>query len=113
MTTIQINENAQMIRVQGHADYAGAGKDIVCAGISALTWTLAGALHKVGALNMVEEKDGDMLIGYKATDLSGPYIDMFLTGAEMLEYRYPENVRLQGRNAQAKNDTMSAEGGMV
>ena len=113
MTTIQINENAQMIRATGHAEYDEEGKDIVCAAVSALMWTLAGALHKVGALSMVEEKSGDMLLGYKAFPQAEPYIDMFLTGAEMLEYRYPDNVRLQGRNAQAKNDTMSAEGGMV
>jgi hypothetical protein len=106
MTTIDINDQAQMIRVKGHSGYAEAGKDIVCAGISALTWTLAGALHKLGALTFVEEKDGDVLLCYKAFPEALPYVDMFNTGAEMLEYKYPENVKVQGRKTGNENDTM-------
>ena len=40
MTKIHIDEDNQTLIVTGHADYAEKGKDIVCAGISALVQTL-------------------------------------------------------------------------
>lgn len=41
MIKIHIDEDNQILIVTGHADYAEYGKDIVCAGVSALVQTLA------------------------------------------------------------------------
>jgi len=105
MTTIVIND--KVVGISGHSGYAEAGKDIVCAGISALAWTLAGALQKIEALEWLEEKDGDMAIHYKQNLQAQIYVDMFATGAEMMEYKYPDNVRVLGRNPELKNDKMN------
>ena len=40
MIKIHIDEDNQTMIVTGHADYAEHGKDIVCAGVSALVQTL-------------------------------------------------------------------------
>ena len=40
MIKIHIDEDNQTLIVTGHADYAENGKDIVCAGVSALVQTL-------------------------------------------------------------------------
>ena len=40
MIKIHIDEDNQTLIVTGHADYAEKGKDIVCAGVSALAQTL-------------------------------------------------------------------------
>ena len=113
MTNILINDQAQMVRITGHAEFDKEGKDIVCAGVSTLAWTLAGALTKIEALTYVEDTGGDMLICYKALPQALVYVDMFCTGAEMLAYRYPDNVSYQGRKKELKNDTMNEKGGVV
>ena len=113
MITITANDQAQMVKVQGHAGYAEAGKDIVCAGVSALAWTLSGSLLKLGALTHVDESDGEMLICYRAVPGVQSYLDMFMTGVEMLMYKYPDNVCVQGRKTETENDNMNTKGGGV
>ncbi|MBQ7655258.1 MAG: ribosomal-processing cysteine protease Prp [Clostridia bacterium] len=49
--------------VTGHAGYAEAGQDIVCAAVSILTATCANALETVaGVKPMVKAKEGHMLL---------------------------------------------------
>lgn len=105
MTTITINEDAHRVMISGHSGYAPAGKDIVCAGISSLAWALAAQLSKAGLLLVVAEQDGNMEIKY--TTGADPYLDMFLTGAELIEAKYPEHVSVQGRNP--KDDSAMIE----
>ena len=41
------NEFAHSLLVVGHAGYSPAGKDIVCAGVSAVVYALLGFLHSI------------------------------------------------------------------
>ncbi len=51
----------------GHADYAEAGRDIVCAAVSALTVTCANALETVaGVAPLVRSRSGSMLLALPA-----------------------------------------------
>lgn len=104
MTTIDINMRGQAVTVTGHAGYAEAGKDIVCAAVSALCWTLAATLHHAGALLEATEEDGRMEIRWAGE--VDEYLDMFSIGAEMIEQKYPDHVRVQGRNSLLFDDTI-------
>ena len=45
---IRVRAGERRITVSGHAGYAPAGQDIVCAAVSALTYALAGYLEETG-----------------------------------------------------------------
>ena len=51
MITIEINDYE--LKIHGHAEFAEKGKDIVCAGISTLFYTLYEVL--LSNMNMLEE----------------------------------------------------------
>lgn len=51
MTRITYNQKQMMIKAEGHAGYAEYGKDIVCAGVSALMQSLRPALLERGIRN--------------------------------------------------------------
>lgn len=94
------------IHCRGHAGYADYGKDIVCAGISALCIALEIALRKSGAakkcdfyenindglyeINIRGIKDGEF------TEMCKNYIYMFLSGMVFLQEHYPENICVKG-----------------
>ena len=49
MTKITYHPQEYHLRIEGHAGFAEAGEDLVCAGISVLGWTLvAGAEEEIG-----------------------------------------------------------------
>ncbi|MGI6779042.1 MAG: ribosomal-processing cysteine protease Prp [Acetivibrionales bacterium] len=54
------NSFIQEYTVKGHAGFAPHGSDIVCAAVSALAYTGAGALAQLVNINSYEEKDGFM-----------------------------------------------------
>lgn len=111
MTTIEFNDPAQGVLISGHSGYAEAGRDIVCASVSALAWALIGALTKRDALNYVHQDDGEILICYRELPGVETYLDMFQTGVELIEYKYPDNVRVQGRKSVFEDDNMNGKGG--
>ena len=109
MTSVTFNDGAHEIRVTGHSGYAEQGKDIVCAGVSALSWALVAALHREGLLLEAVEGDGYMTIRYLAG--AEKQLEMFQIGLEMMEAKYPENVVTQGRKLLLFDDTITGKGG--
>ena len=107
MTTITINENEHRITVSGHSGYAQKGQDIVCAGISSLTWALAAQLSRESLLLIVTESDGNMEIKYAPG--AEPYLDMYQTGVELIEVKYPDYVTVQGRKSRLFSDNIKDE----
>ncbi len=92
-----------IISVEGHADYSKSGKDIVCAGISTLAYTLLNCLLDEEASNNIKFikkiiRDGYMYMEIKIYDFSDVkikgIINAILTGFLMLEESYPENIRV-------------------
>ena len=98
MINVIINEQEGVIKVKGHAQYDDNGHDLVCAGVSALTWALIMTLENRDMLDHAEEESGDMAIYYESTDKSAEIVDFYMNGINMLTFRYPENVSVQGRN---------------
>ena len=94
---IEIKQTNNAIMVEGHANYAPIGKDIVCSAISSLVQTLIRSIEK-----LTEDKiEYDMQPGkvhIKHGDLSDSaklLINSFFIGAKMIAENYPENVQVK------------------
>lgn len=106
MTTIKSATKGSVttITVDGHAGF-NPGNDIVCAAASMLTYTLVQNLLDLTGAGLLEwcktdEKDGSMKIKVK-TNKKGEAvakiaIKTIMTGYELLQNQYPENVKLAG-----------------
>jgi len=95
MTAIKVAHKGRrhIILITGHSQFADAGKDIVCAATSMLSYTLAnnliadyGADVKVG--------DGTMVIDVRGGRNVRCIIDAIMVGYDMLAKSYPTNVRV-------------------
>ena len=75
MTTLQVERVDELIRkfsISGHAGFADAGSDIVCAAISVLMTTCVNALESVGGIvAMVEQDERNALMALTLPELSG------------------------------------------
>lgn len=98
MTQIQVEENEDKftIVVKGHSGYAPCGKDIVCAGISTLSFTLLRAVSE-RELDFVEyvQSDGFMWLSFPLTDDLRIVAHAICAGYQLLAEKYPENVSLR------------------
>lgn len=84
------------ISVLGHSGYAPAGKDIVCAAVSALVCTLVNSLDAL-TRDKIEYhiSDGTGIIRYKDLSEEGKLlIDSFFIGISAIAERYPDHVRI-------------------
>lgn len=103
MTKVKINkcDNIIEIKADGHSGYGHTGTDIVCAGISALTYAFCELCFDYARKNMVDvisfgESDG--YIGITVRDnhhFTDSAVNMYKTGMAMLENSYPENLCLE------------------
>lgn len=106
MTTVRIRIKSELtveVSVKGHADY-NPGNDIVCAGISTLSYTLLNYLRQAEKEHLVRdysytEEPGDIHMEFTVHWMFGreigTAIDVFRTGMEMLESQYPDNIRVE------------------
>lgn len=93
---IEVNVRRDGIMVAGHAGYAPAGQDIVCAGITALTQTLIKSIE-----DLTEDKiqysisPGKVDIEYgNLSERSRTLADSFFIGMCMVADEYPDYVRI-------------------
>lgn len=101
MTKIEIKDThgACSITVSGHSGFAPAGQDIVCAGVSTLTFTLFEMIKKLPQVQGLRcgAKNGFLKIIFihpeEDTEVK-TIIDTVVTGYSMLAEKYPENVSL-------------------
>jgi uncharacterized protein YsxB (DUF464 family) len=92
------------VEVSGHAGYAEAGEDIVCAGISVLTINLINSLEKISedAFSVKEdEENGYIKVWMSYEDDEEPsyesqiLFDSYFIGVESLEKDYKEFIRVE------------------
>ena len=81
------------VRIEGHAGYAEFGKDIVCAGISALTGALAERVGKLCYRHEIDLQSGHAYI----TGSSEAYeaYSTVVGGYKLIESTYPEYVHVE------------------
>lgn len=84
------------IRIEGHSGFDMVGKDIVCAAISTLTYTLINELERIRSREMLKveysQEEGKMHIHAKLNGYRvGECLDTILTGYRMIQEHFPEN----------------------
>ena len=91
---IRVRAGERRITVSGHAGYAPAGQDIVCAAVSALTYALAGYLEETG-----QAARSDIRRGYADIEGAkgcGAAFALVRCGIEQLAAAYPGCVEMTG-----------------
>lgn len=93
MINVDTNLKTDVI-ITGHANYAPAGSDIVCAAVSVLYETLKGLLKEKAT---IEEADGSARLILKTDQIGDEeecYLNFFLSGIQGIEKAYPKHVQL-------------------
>ena len=81
------------LTLDGHADYAPKGQDIVCSAASALVFALAGYLEKQKKLSELVMRPGYVTV---AAAGDSPAFAVIRCGMEQLAVGYPECVTMAG-----------------
>lgn len=81
------------VTVEGHAGYAPAGQDIVCAAASALLYALLGVLEEKGAVKEAIIRPGYATIA--AGEGGEAALELVRCGFAQLSGRYPDYVRVE------------------
>ena len=105
MTKVTIEPNR--LSVVGHAGYGKVGYDIVCAGISTLTFTLKESLELYTS-DCVEFfiADGKVTASWtKLSEKGALLLNSYITGALMLANDYPDYIKVQTLNTLKANGT--------
>ena len=93
---IAVSVRKDKIQISGHANYAEEGKDVVCAGVTALTQTLVKSIE-----DFTEDKieydisPGRADIKYRnLSEKAKTLVDSFFIGICMIVDEFPDNVRI-------------------
>lgn len=93
-----------LLTVEGHANYGEKGRDIVCAAVSILCYTLLETLKQDESEDKCKIIQSTVRDGYFSLEVEpfsfsdsriGGIVDAVLTGFMLLEEEYPENVRFE------------------
>lgn len=93
---IEVSVRKDGITVSGHAGYAEAGKDIVCAGVTALTQSLICSMKELTVSDVEYEiSSGRADIKYRDLSEAGKLlVDSFFIGICQIADEFPDNVRI-------------------
>lgn len=94
---IEVSIRKDGFKIAGHAGYAPAGNDIVCAGISALAQTLIRSVEELTA-DRIEYEISNGIIDMEYKNLSGKasaLVDSFFIGVHMIADEYPDCIRIK------------------
>ena len=93
---IEVRIRPERIEISGHAGYAEPGKDIVCAGVTALTQTLIQSIE-----NLTEDEIeyrislGKAEIEYRnLSEKSKTLVDSFFVGIRLIADEFPDYVAI-------------------
>ena len=112
MVIVNFNPENYELTIEGHSEYAEKGKDIVCASVSTLFYTLGQALHESQKMlthkPMFKDEDGKGKIKCKpkkeyAGNIARTYWTI-LTGIELVASNYPDHVKLVVGGLENKKD---------
>lgn len=94
---IKVRIRPERIEISGHAGYAEYGKDIVCAGVTALTQTLIQSIE-----NLTDDKieyrisPGKVEVEYRnLSEKSKTLVDSFFIGICLIAEEFPEHVKVR------------------
>lgn len=93
---IAVSVRKDRITVSGHAGYAEAGKDIVCAGVTALTMSLVKSINDLTE-DKIEYEISPGRVDIHCGNLSEAgmlLVDSFFIGICLIAEKYPDHVRV-------------------
>ena len=93
---IAVSVRKDKIIVSGHAGYAEAGKDIVCAGVTALTMSLVKSINDLTE-DKIEYEISPGRVDIHCGNLSEAgmlLVDSFFIGICLIAEKYPDHVRV-------------------
>lgn len=88
---IRVTAESGRLTLEGHADYAPAGKDIVCAAASALVLALAERLQEKNLVKELVMRPGYVRITMRGADREA---ELVKCGLRQLERRFPRCVEV-------------------
>lgn len=92
-----VADTTHTLVVTGHANYAEYGKDIVCAGASAIVQALIGWIeenhYKAGYIS-IDPKNGEVIISCEGNEKIAAVFNMASIGLEQLADSYPDYVQI-------------------
>lgn len=81
------------LSVQGHAGYSDHGNDIVCAGVSAISYALLGYLHHAGCdIAEAQADSGNLMISCRGDEMTAGAFEMAMVGYLQIAKKYPQCV---------------------
>lgn len=94
---IVVSVRKDKITIEGHAGYAEPGKDIVCAGVTALTQTLIRSMEDLASDKISYEiSPGRVDIYYGDLSEAGMLlVDSFFIGICQIASEFPDHVRVE------------------
>ena len=102
MTRIRYDPAGFVLRVEGHAGAGRRGRDLVCAGLSTLCWTLLAAARKDPACRPTARTDRDearftlrCAPEPEARERCRTMFETAAAGFELLAERFPAQVRME------------------
>lgn len=95
MIVVRVQEDG--VTVSGHAGFAGVGKDIICAGVTALTQTLIKSMNDLTEDKIeYEMSPGRADIKYRDLSKEGKLlVDSFFIGICLIVNEFPDYVRIE------------------
>ncbi|MEE0390625.1 MAG: ribosomal-processing cysteine protease Prp [Lachnospiraceae bacterium] len=110
---VREKENRLEIKMEGHADYAEAGKDIVCSACSILLFTLLEELQKQQATGKVKitvlemEESGrcrmEITDWAKETEV---VLETIFNGYKIIEKNFPKNISFVAKIGSCKKNKL-------
>ena len=96
---IEIRQDGNRISIEGHAEHAEHGKDIVCAAISTLSQVFVASVEELTAAKIkTAQTSGYMeIVIEESTERAQVLIDSFFIGCQMVAEQYPKYVRVTKR----------------
>lgn len=89
---IRVTAEKGRLTVQGHADYAPAGQDIVCAAVSALLLALTERLQERNQIRELVMREGYVSLAMRGAEREAALV---LCGLRQLERRFPQCVQVE------------------
>ncbi len=91
-------ERYSYLKVEGHAEFADAGQDLICAAVSSIVYGLMNALDGFGEEVEIHDNEDDIEIRILSDDQTVQnYIDLVLIQLKTIEYSYGDFIKIKER----------------
>ena len=93
-----VEDNKHTLVVIGHANYDEYGKDIVCAGVSALVQALIGCIEEryyTAECISIDPKQGEVIVSCEGGDDISAVFYMTAVGLRQIADSYPDHVQIE------------------